>query len=145
MKLDWTTAPLASLIHVWTIQNKNTLIADALNYNQEAGRIQYFESNSGFSSGQQLAYNSINITIDNGLHLNSFFVQGPAVTGIMFIRHCVTITDLKGILFCILHHLASYFYYSPEEVHHTLSSVPIDYSDSSRCQIDKLRKNFSGD
>ncbi|POS81847.1 hypothetical protein EPUL_006717, partial [Erysiphe pulchra] len=131
--LDWTNARLAGPSHDWTIREDNTLIASALNYNQEEERNQHSESISMFSSGQQQAYSTIINTVDTNIRPNTFFLQGPAGTGKTFLYKtlCNYYRSQGGIVLCVASSGIASLLLPGGSTAHSLFRIPIECTDSS--------------
>ncbi|POS81876.1 hypothetical protein EPUL_006834, partial [Erysiphe pulchra] len=140
--LDWTNARLAGPSHDWTIREDNTLIANALNYNQEEERNQHAESISMFSPGQQQAYNTIISTVDTNIRPNTFFLQGPAGTGKTFLYKtlCNYYRSQGGIVLCVASSGIASLLLPGGSTAHSLFRIPIECTDSSRCHISRQTK-----
>ncbi|POS86604.1 hypothetical protein EPUL_001629 [Erysiphe pulchra] len=128
LSLDWTTARLADPSHYWTIRENNTLIANALNYNQEE-RIQHSEAISVFSP-------------DNEIRPNIFFLQGPAGTGKTFLYKtlCNYYRSQGIIVLCVASSGIASLLLPGGSTAHFIFRIPIECADSSRCRISRQTK-----
>ncbi|POS81703.1 hypothetical protein EPUL_006620, partial [Erysiphe pulchra] len=140
--LDWTTARLAGPSHDWTIREDNTLIANALNYNQEEERIQHSESISMFSPGQQQAYSTIINTVDTNIRPDIFFLQGSAGTGKTFLYKtlCNYYRSQGGIVLCVASSSIASLLLPGGSMANSLFRIPIECTDTSRCHISRQTK-----
>ncbi|POS81872.1 hypothetical protein EPUL_006518, partial [Erysiphe pulchra] len=135
--LDWERARLTRYRHAWVTQERNPLIAEALNYDREVESESFLDSQRLFSAGQRAAFDTITNTIDNGLRPNTFFLQGPAGTGKTFLYKalCSLYRSQGKIVLCVASSGIASLLLPNGSTAHSLFKIPIDCTEDSICRI----------
>ncbi|POS84862.1 hypothetical protein EPUL_002983 [Erysiphe pulchra] len=135
--LDWATVRLTKYRHSWIVRERNALIAEALDFDQEVERQIFSNSVTLFSPGQRDAYDTIMHTITNGLKPNTFFLQGPAGTGKNFLLKtlCSQFRSEGKIVLCVASSGIASLLLPNDRTAHSLFKIPIACTEDSVCRI----------
>ncbi|POS82486.1 hypothetical protein EPUL_006714, partial [Erysiphe pulchra] len=135
--LDWATARPVKYRHSWIVRERNALIAEALDFDQEVERQIFSNSVTMFLSGQRDTYDTIMHTINNGLKPNTFFLQGPAGTGKTFLYKtpCSQFRSEGKIVLCVASSGIAALLLPNGRTAHSLFKIPIACTDDSVCRI----------
>ncbi|POS82353.1 hypothetical protein EPUL_004411, partial [Erysiphe pulchra] len=151
LNIDWRVARLRGPIHNWTTIEENPLMTEALNFDREAEGTNYRDSLTKLSLGQRAAYESIVETIDNGIRTNTFFIQGPAGTGKIFLYNtiCSKYRSEGKIFLCVASSGIASLLLKNGGNAHSMFKIPVECSDTAVCDISgqsnlaKLLRNTS--
>ncbi|POS84034.1 hypothetical protein EPUL_005040, partial [Erysiphe pulchra] len=136
----WIEARIAGLLHDWIHREANPLLAEALNINFEAENSIHAES-----------YTTIVDTVESGSIPNTFFVQGPAGTGKIFLYTtlCSYFRAKGELVLCVASSGIASLLLPNGRTSHSTFRIPLDCDESSRCHIPKqsnlaklLRRTF---
>ncbi|POS86701.1 hypothetical protein EPUL_003475 [Erysiphe pulchra] len=135
--LDLATARFAKYRHSWIVRERNALIAEAIDFDQEMERQIFSNSVTLFSSGQRDSFDTIMHTINNDLKPNTFFLQGPAGTGKTFLHKtlCSQFRSEGKIMLCVASSGIASLLLPIGRTAHSLFKIPIACTEDSVCHI----------
>lgn len=123
----------------WTAVTINPLIAEQLNYDEEAERADLNTQLLSLNDDQQATYARIANVIDNN-EAKLFFLNGPGGTGKTYVYNtiCAKVQSEGSIILCVLSSGISALLIRGGQTAHLIFKIPIDtLTESSLCAIPK--------